>query len=334
MNGTNDAPVATFTAAQSATEDSVNTFATDDGAGNYTFDLATFIPAADATLSVREFTVTDIDGNETAGLTEIPGLTLGSNDTDSSFNVEDNFYSTMSDGDAFSITAIYESTGNGVTAANTIYIDVVATEVDGVVERSATLRSASTVGQLTATDVDRGTVFRYESVGAPIDGLFIDETTGSWSFDPSHESYQDLKQGETLDITVNYSVFDEENTAHQNSFVITLTGSNDAPVLTGVTSALPGGSEDTEYTITKAQLLAGFTDQDAGETATLRVENLVAKNPAGDVIGTFVADDNINPQQWVYTPADHYFGEVRLSYDVVDDQNAAQQQIAALLLHL
>ena len=191
-----------------------------------------------------------------------------------------------------------------------IYIDVVATEIDGVVERSATLYSASTVGQLTATDVDRGTVFRYESVGAPIDGLFIDETTGSWSFDPSHESYQDLKQGETLDITVNYSVFDEENTAHQNSFVITLTGSNDAPVLTGVTSALPGGSEDTAYTITKAQLLAGFTDQDAGETATLRVENLVAKNPAGDVIGTFVADDNTNPQQWVYTPADHYFGEV------------------------
>ena len=76
--------------------------------------------------------------------------------------------------------------------------------------------------------------------------------------------------------------------------MITLTGSNDAPVLTGVTSALPGGSEDTDYTITKAQLLAGFTDQDAGETATLRVENLVAKNPAGDVIGTFVADDDTN----------------------------------------
>ena len=94
VNGTNDAPVATFTAAQSATEDSVNAFASDDGAGNYTFALATFIPAADATLSVREFTVTDLDGNETAGLTEIPGLTLGSNGADSSFNVEDNFYST------------------------------------------------------------------------------------------------------------------------------------------------------------------------------------------------------------------------------------------------
>ena len=69
VNGTNDAPVATFTAAQSATEDSVNAFAS-DGAGNYTFDLATFIPAADATLPVREFNITDINGNETAGLTE------------------------------------------------------------------------------------------------------------------------------------------------------------------------------------------------------------------------------------------------------------------------
>ena len=35
----------------------------------------------------------------------------------------------MADGDTFSITAIYEATGNGVTAANTINIDVVATEV-------------------------------------------------------------------------------------------------------------------------------------------------------------------------------------------------------------
>ena len=35
VNGTNDAPVATFTAAQSATEDSVNSFVSDDGAGNY-----------------------------------------------------------------------------------------------------------------------------------------------------------------------------------------------------------------------------------------------------------------------------------------------------------
>ena len=74
----------------------------------------------------------------------------------------------MSDGDVFSISAVYESTGNGVTAANTLYIYVYATEIDGVVERTATLYSASTVGQLTATDVDRGTVFRYESVGAPL----------------------------------------------------------------------------------------------------------------------------------------------------------------------
>ena len=73
-----------------------------------------------------------------------------------------------------------------------------ATEIDGVVGAAiATLYSASTVGQLTATDVDRGTVFRYEQVGAPIDGLFIDGSNGSWSFDPSHESYQDLRQGET-----------------------------------------------------------------------------------------------------------------------------------------
>ena len=75
VNGTNDAPVATFTAAQSVTEDSVNAFATDDGAGNYTFALATFIPAVDATLSLREFAVTDAAGDLVVTGAEIPGLT-------------------------------------------------------------------------------------------------------------------------------------------------------------------------------------------------------------------------------------------------------------------
>ena len=40
------------------------------------------------------------------------------------------------------------------------------------------------------------------------------------------------------------------------------------------------------YTITKAQLLAGYSDQDTGETATLDIANLVTKDADGNVIGT------------------------------------------------
>ena len=71
-----------------------------------------------------------------------------------------------------------------------------------------------------------------------------------------------------MDITVEYAVEDQDGGFNESSFVITLTGTNDAPAVTGILSSLPGGSEDTTYTITKAQLLAGFSDKDTGEPAT------------------------------------------------------------------
>ena len=85
------------------------------------------------------------------------------------------------------------------------------------------------------------------------------KTTGVWTFDPTDESYQYLKEGQTLDITVEYAVEDQDGGFNESSFVITLTGTNDAPAVTGILSSLPGGSEDTLYTITKDQLLAGLT---------------------------------------------------------------------------
>ena len=63
---------------------------------------------------------------------------------------------------------------------------------------------------------------------------------------------------------------------------LTLTGTNDAPKLTGFQSSLPGGSEDNDYTITKNQLLAGFSDADAVKSLTLDIINLVATDDDGN----------------------------------------------------
>ena len=230
VNGTNDAPVAT--AAQSATEDQSNgTFVpvagTDD---EYEVNLAGFFGADqsfalenvslvvgdDAAIDVVPTQVTDAgDPTVVMGTTaDGAGLSLALDGT-MLFNAGSPAYTAMQDGETSVISASYEVTSAaGLTAINQFTIEVVAAEVSTPganpgdpetleIVRDASFRSTNILGQLTATDVDRGTVFRYESVGAPIDGLFIDETTGSWSFDSSHESYQDLKQGETLDITVN-----------------------------------------------------------------------------------------------------------------------------------
>ena len=134
------------------------------------------------------------------------------------------------------------------------------------------------------------TTLEYESVGAPVEGLIIDKDTGAWSFDPSNQAYQYLAKDETLDIQVDYIVTDEEGASDEQSFTITLTGTNDIPTLTGITSTLPGGTEDQSYDITKLQLLAGYTDADLGEVDSLSISNLVAKDDSGNTIGSFTVD--------------------------------------------
>ena len=85
----------------------------------------------------------------------------------------------------------------------------------------------------------------------------------------------------------------------------TLAAVNDAP--TGTPSAvLPAGTEDTAYTVSAADLLAGFADVDLD---TLAVANLAASN------GTVV--DNLNGT-FTVTPTLNFNGPVTLTYDVID----------------
>ena len=61
----------------------------------------------------------------------------------------------------------------------------------------------------------------------------------------------------TKTITVTYAVRDEEE-QHRKIHLISAGGTNDNPLLTGTPTTLPGGSEDTNYVVTKDQLLAGY----------------------------------------------------------------------------
>ena len=134
--------------------------------------------------------------------------------------------------------------------------------------------SSSITGVLIATDVevDRGEVssttleFVYKSASidggasdeAAVDGLTI-ATTGEWSFDPSHASYDDLAFGQTKTIEVTYEVKDADNATATNRFTITLNGTNDDPVATFTTAQT--STEDSA--VVTGQLTA--TDIDDGD---------------------------------------------------------------------
>ncbi|MBY4633449.1 cadherin-like domain-containing protein, partial [Rhizobium croatiense] len=103
-----------------------------------------------------------------------------------------------------------------------------------------------------------------------------------------------------------YTVTDGNGGSVPASQSFTLAAVNDAPVLSGNAATLSAGSEDTPYTVSTADLLAGFTDVDGDQ---LSVSGLTADH------GALV--DN-NDGTWTFTPDANYNGPVSLSYTVTD----------------
>ncbi|GAL28937.1 T1SS secreted agglutinin RTX [Vibrio variabilis] len=85
-------------------------------------------------------------------------------------------------------------------------------------------------GQMVGTDVDHD-LLTY-SISNPVDGLTFNPD-GSYSFDPSHASYQHLAKGDTQVVTTMVTVTDTAGGSHQEELKFTITGSNDLPVMAG-----------------------------------------------------------------------------------------------------
>ena len=157
---------------------------------------------------------------------------------------------------------------SGETGSSSFIINLTGTNdipvIDVIDDVNTTEDSTQLSGQLTATDADAD-VLNYQLLGAPIDGLTIDATTGAWTFDPTNDAYQSLAADDTQTITVNYGVTDSNGAIAQSSFDITLTGTNDKPVANAAALILPSIQEDTTLNISEAQLLAGITDIDGDD---------------------------------------------------------------------
>ncbi len=106
-----------------------------------------------------------------------------------------------------------------------------------------------------ATDVDHDAVLTFAQVGS-VAGLTINGD-GTYSFNAGDAAYQNLKAGETLVVTANYSATDENSGTSSSTLTITLTGTNDVPVAVAGTNS---GNEDTTIT---GSLVATDVDHDA-----------------------------------------------------------------------
>ena len=120
------------------------------------------------------------------------------------------------------------------------------------------------------------------------------------SVDPTNAAYTHLALGQSTTIVVSYNVTDVHGASVAQTETITITGTNDAPLVAAplTLGAIQG------VTAFTADLLAGATDPDDGETASLAVTNvhysigsgtLSASAPAGiSLTGTTLSVDPTN----------------------------------------
>ena len=177
--------------------------------------------------------------------------------------------------------------------------------IDAITETRVTEDGEGVKGLVTATDIDADDSLTFSAETAA--GLTFN-SDGSYSFDPSHNSYQYLANGETATVSVLVTVTDEHDASDTQNLVFTVTGTNDTPRVSGAVT-LPGGTEDTSLTFTEQELLATAKDIDSSDT--LQVQNILV-DPA---YGTLT---NNNDGTYTYTPKADYSGEVIVQYDISD----------------
>ncbi|WP_141347249.1 VCBS domain-containing protein, partial [Vibrio inusitatus] len=96
---------------------------------------------------------------------------------------------------------------------------------------SVTEGGALMQGQMQGQDIDTGAVLTYTTPS--VDGLIFN-SDGSYSFDPSHATYQSIPSGVTKTLTIPVTVTDEHHASSTQPLTITITGANNAAVVGGV----------------------------------------------------------------------------------------------------
>ena len=246
VTGTNDAPVA---------------------------QAASFAVAEDSTVVNGSVSATDPDGNAVLSFAlngaAPAGLTFNANGS-FSFDPSNAAYQSLGVGQSQVITVPYTVTDDqGATSSANLVITVTGTNDAPMAQASSfSVAEDSTVvnGSVSATDPDGNAVLSFILNGAAPAGLTFN-SNGSYSFDPSNAAYQSLGVGQSQVITVPYTVTDDRGATSAANLVITVTGTNDAPVAVADISSL---LENSTVTATPANgVLSNDTDVDLADTKTV-----------------------------------------------------------------
>ena len=208
----------------------------------------------------------------------VAGLTLNTNGT-YSFAASNAAYQALAPGEVQVVTAGYTVSDQlGATSQSTLTITVTGRN-DAPVAVVDTASAIEDGGIVTGTvrandsDVDNGAVLSYAAINS-VAGLTID-ANGGYSFDPSNTAYQNLGAGATRVVTGTYRVTDQNGAGATSSLSITVTGTNDAPVVGAVTlraNRLGNGGFDATPNFAGWTVTTGSTGTVGGFTSTATID--------------------------------------------------------------
>ncbi|WP_431478321.1 beta strand repeat-containing protein [Massilia eburnea] len=340
--GSNDAPVVSAALSSTAAE----------GSGPYTMNLLAGASDADhgetGTLSVDGVGYS-VDGGVVSS-TAPAGVSLTGNTL--SVDPSNGFFNQLAVGEHSTIVVSYMvKDAKGATVAQSATITIDGTNDVPVV--SAALSSVKAEGSgpyamnllAGASDADHGetATLSVDSVSYSVDGVAVvgipqgvSLAGHTLSVDSSHNAFNSLSVGEHTTVVVSYNIRDAQGATVAQSATITITGTNDAPVVSAaLTSVKAEGS--VSYTM---NLLAGASDVDHGETANLSVDGVSYSVDGVAVVGVppgvSLADNmlSVNP---AHSAFDHLaVGEhatIVVNYNVKDAQGATVAQSATLTIN-
>jgi VCBS repeat-containing protein len=220
-----------------------------------------YLAAGESVTLVYTVQVTDPHGatdTQTVTVTIIGAADDGSNDAPTI---------TLETGDT-AVAGLTE-TNAGLTASGTLTV----TEVDLTDEVDLSVVSVSAGGTGPAAgrpdDVDLMDMMSVPPTPILTDAIStVEEFT--WTFDSNGEAFDYLAVGETLVLTYTVRATDDQNAYDDQTVTITITGSNDAPVISAITQS--DLTEQADTLALTANIAVTFTDvdlNDIGHTATV-----------------------------------------------------------------
>ena len=305
FTGKNDAPVVSDALAVTYSEDDAES----------TLDLLTHASDADTSDSLG---ISNLVWTGDAGAVSLDGTTL---------TVDPGYFNQLAEGESVELSGTYEVVdSHGAAVAQSLKLTVTGKNDAPVVSDTLAVTFSEDDAEITldllthASDADTSDSLGISNLVWTGDAGAVSLDGTTLTVDPGY--FNQLAEGESVELSGTYEVVDSHGAAVAQSLKLTVTGKNDAPVVSD-TLAVTFSEDDAEITL---DLLTHASDADTSDS--LGISNLVWTGDAG-AVSLDGATLTVDPAYYNYL-AEGESVELTGNYNVVDSHGSVVAQSVTL----